>query len=156
MSSEKQCSQCKEVKSVSEFRKDSHSSDGYRCYCKKCNRKYDRSYSKNASPEHAAYVREYNRVNGHKYRGRYKIDWSKYSETAKLWHKKNPLARKAHRIVRKSIAQGKLPNASSLKCDKCGNKAAHWHHYNGYDAGHEMDVIPLCPSCHRLEHSNWS
>ncbi len=39
---EKRCSQCQEVKSVTEFNKNPHTLDGYSGYCKRCQRKYDK------------------------------------------------------------------------------------------------------------------
>lgn len=50
-----------------------------------------------------------------------------------------------------AIKEGKIPKASSLIC-RCGNPAKEYHHHNGYSAGKELDVVPLCRTCHGQEH----
>ena len=46
----------------------------------------------------------------------------------------------------------KIPRVKSLPCLQCSQPAAHYHHHKGYDSGHQLDVIPMCWSCHRLVH----
>ena len=50
-----QCSRCKEIKSLSEFHKDSHAKNGYCSRCKKCIKKYRQTHKK----ERAKYDKDY-------------------------------------------------------------------------------------------------
>lgn len=59
---------------------------------------------------------------------------------------------KAHDAVRWSIRRGTLSKPTMKKC-KCGKRAAQYHHSRSY-AGHELDVEPMCLSCHRKAHWN--
>jgi len=43
----KTCPKCKISKSFTEFTKDKHTKDGYRCYCKTCGRTISNNYQKN-------------------------------------------------------------------------------------------------------------
>jgi hypothetical protein len=51
--------------------------------------------------------------------------------------------------VHKAVRNGRLPKASELKCTCCPAQAVEYHHHNGYDKAHWLDVIPLCIKCHR-------
>ena len=59
---------------------------------------------------------------------------------------------KAHDAIRFATRDGVLPKIETRRCS-CGNWAAHYHHHRGYK-GHELEVIPLCISCHKKEHWN--
>lgn len=60
--------------------------------------------------------------------------------------------RRANRAIRYAIERGDIPSASTLVCTKCGAPAQHYHHHNGYDLNHWLDVIPLCVPCHGRAH----
>ena len=55
-------------------------------------------------------------------------------------------------VVRRAVVDGKLKPASDHLCAMCGNRAAHYHHPNGYDKSHWLDVVPVCCTCHRAIH----
>lgn len=61
--------------------------------------------------------------------------------------------RLAHKAVTLAIYHKTLPKASECACTHCEKTAGDYHHHNGYDEQHWLDVIPLCKSCHRLAHS---
>jgi len=58
----------------------------------------------------------------------------------------------ARNYVNKQILRGKFPRASSQVCTVCGNPAQMYHHHNGYEAEHRMDVVPVCFVCHKAQH----
>ena len=55
----------------------------------------------------------------------------------------------AHSIVSELIREGYLLPVTKVKCLKCNSQANHYHHP---DYSRPMHVIPLCVSCHVLEH----
>ena len=57
--------------------------------------------------------------------------------------------------VSKAVWQdGTLPRVVTQRCVACGQSAAQYHHYLGYEPEHWLDVQPLCLSCHRR--SEWT
>lgn len=55
----------------------------------------------------------------------------------------------AAKALHKAIKAGEFPKAKELKCSHCPRQAAQYHHHNGYDESHWLDVIPLCLECHK-------
>jgi hypothetical protein len=132
---QKTCTRCRQIKPLNEFKKDRRLLDGHTPQCKECAREADKEYR--SRPE--VQGRDSERA------GRYK--------NPRIFKEQNPAATKAHAQVNNAIRAGKLPKASEFACRNCGNAATEYHHHNGYEAGHEFDVIPLCRSCHRLIHN---
>ena len=62
----------------------------------------------------------------------------------------------ARYTVSNAVQYGKLPRASSLTCTRCGQPAKEYHHHNGYEPEHALDVAPVCKSCHYAIHSDIS
>ena len=58
----------------------------------------------------------------------------------------------ASSAVSYEVKKGNVPNINTCICDKCGTKAAHYHHPRGYQRQYWLDVVPLCRSCHKGEH----
>ena len=60
---------------------------------------------------------------------------------------------RAYSAVRRATKSDKLPQASTLDCsaqlDNCTGNAMEYHHHNGYDEKHILDVIPVCSTCHK-------
>jgi hypothetical protein len=56
----------------------------------------------------------------------------------------------AHALVRGAVLSGRLVAPASVACVGCGAPAAVYHHPHGYGPGHELDVEPVCRSCHSL------
>jgi hypothetical protein len=48
---------------------------------------------------------------------------------------------------------GLLPPAKTLLCVDCGAQAQEYHHHNGYEPEHLLDVIPVCRACHGKRHT---
>src|SRR5262245_45249090 len=72
------------------------------------------------------------------------------------WHRLNPQAAKAHRIVRAALKAGRLVKPE--KCSKCGTiphrqrngaSGLQGHHHHGYDRPLEVEWV--CSPCHRLD-----
>jgi len=149
------CRTCGETKPVTEFHRNKRQPNGYHFECKECKRVRDAEYR--SRPEVAARRQvqslEYGRAFGHLYRGKYEIDWTKYQGTVNQWHSSHPRARRAYKKLHVAIQSGQMPKADTCACVRCGQRAKEYHHHNGYGDGHELDVIALCKSCHRREHS---
>jgi hypothetical protein len=57
---------------------------------------------------------------------------------------------KAHDAIRNAIKRGQIkPVTDCIR--SCGKPSTHYHHHRGY-RGHELDVVPLCMSCHFRSH----
>lgn len=78
----------------------------------------------------------------------YKVHQRTYRER----HERKPENRLkliAHSALSWAIEKGQMSPAKNLLCVHCGKSARHYHHHNGYDEVHKLDVIPLCIPCHR-------
>jgi hypothetical protein len=54
----------------------------------------------------------------------------------------------ARRAVNNAVRDGKMPRITTQQCAVCGVQAKEYHHHNGYDMAHWLDVVPLCGVCH--------
>ena len=59
----------------------------------------------------------------------------------------------AHLEVTKAIKRGELAPASACECADCGVSPAQTLHHHSYKPEHQLDVIPLCRSCHGIRHA---
>lgn len=59
--------------------------------------------------------------------------------------------RRAKSKVGSMVKSGKLPAAKSLLC-ACGKAATQYHHPNGYDPPHDIEVVAICNECHLSVH----
>jgi len=162
----KTCRACKQTKPISEFYKNHRSRGGYFGKCKTCHIQYVMTYRQ--TERGRAVYRKANRKckqteKGKSRKKRYrKSDKGrraacKYASTYRKTEKgklrrKNQRIRNLHKFqareaVRHAVRGGKLPRADALKCS-CGNQAKHYHHHNGYDKAHWLDVVPICVPCH--------
>lgn len=66
--------------------------------------------------------------------------------------KPRTLQQQAHDAVAKAISAKKIPPAKNLNCAECDDSAKDYHHHNGYEKEHWLDVTPLCRSCHWGKH----
>ena len=65
-------------------------------------------------------------------------------------HPQRVLARKA---VAQEVHMFRFPAANTMVCEVCGEALAHhWHHHNGYEPEHALDVIAVCRECHFAIH----
>ena len=72
------------------------------------------------------------------------------------FHAQTPDQQRAGKAVAYALRNGTLVRPDH--CEHCGGdnangRALSAHHHNGYEPGHELDVIFLCDSCHSKEHS---
>lgn len=149
----KRCRTCKHIKPLTEFWKNKSTLDGLQARCKTCIRSYNRS------PKAREYRREMHRKykrtpqgksTNRKYRLRKRMDYDRvYSRTYRLKH---PLQVQAQQAVRNDLRNGKLRRPDSLKCSCCGIMAQEYHHPNGYNPDHWLDVVPVCCVCHKNLH----
>lgn len=87
-------------------------------------------------------------VNGIAYQSVYRQSpRAKEVDAARRQRKKPLLA--AHKAITLAIYHGTIPKASTLTCAECGGDAREYHHHNGYEESHWLDVIPVCVPCHR-------
>ena len=145
----KTCPRCQEVKEANLFPKDKARQDGFYYLCKDCINKQHRE--KRQSPDyHGAeiiirrtrYKERMNETGYREKRNQYQKEYRKRVHSS--YH---PSIRRAHKVVEAAIMRGALPPIKTQYC-KCGEQAEHYHHHNGYDQDHLLDVIPLCASCH--------
>jgi len=150
----KRCSQCKQWKSLSEFSRNKKESDGLRYSCKQCDREYNNK--KYASSEtHRTTLIEVAKVwrknNKHK-ANQHQRKWL-HSSKGRAFLDRNKQRLRAKKVVSDATRKGLLPKVSTIKCKKCSEYAQEYHHYNGYEPQHYLDVIPLCRKCHRIVHN---
>lgn len=155
------CCRCRECKPLSEFHKHKGRQGGVRSACKSCLNQAARdaykqspnireriihatcaSYSKHR-PKRLSYSRQY--------RETHKAALAFAQICAK---ENNPSQFMAHNMIHQAIKKHQLPHPSSLKCcwPGCKNQAALYHHANGYDEDHWLDVEPLCRRHHGEAH----
>lgn len=174
----KYCSskKCTEVnpQPTSNFDANQSSHDGLSYECKTC-----RAMRRN-DPEYKAGFNEYMRVHSKtkqwkeansRYRNsekgkatararkntpKYKQQAKKYSqsEAGRLNREReiqsHPERRKARIAVANAVRDGKLPRVWTRQCTYCPKQAQQYHHHNGYEHEHRLDVIPVCIKCHNL------
>jgi len=145
---QKQCSNCKKEKPISEFNKHIRGLYKTRSDCKVCQRIYYKKY----------YEKRY--ANDEKFRQKkkeYSIKWafSNPEKRARIARQRNiraiekcPEKIKARALINQRVRFKRMPRASDLLCFRCGNKAKHYHHHNGYSFEFRYDVVPVCIACH--------
>ena len=154
----KRCSKCKEIKTVSNFRKKKTSKDGYAYYCNSCMDIYAQKYKDTENYRHSKA----------KYRKslKNKIAQNRYNKSGKgkktilknvkLYQKKNPEKLRAQHAVNHLIERGLLAKPTIYECSYCDKQAKEYHHYLGYDKIHWFDIIPICCKCHKHTNHNFS
>lgn len=129
----KACFKCNEVKPLAEFYRHREMSDGHLGKCKGCTRRDVRS-NRRIRGDH---YKEYDRKRGNRWKDGYESEWRKL----------NPEKYKAHVIAHNAIRDGKLKREP---CFMCGDEKVHGHHV---DYSKPLDVIWLCPTCHKRIHA---
>ena len=160
------CTNCKQIKPLDCFHKQSTRKDGHRSICKQC-----RSI-KSRSEKNKELGRERNRkyrqtAKGREARRSYQIEYRndgpgkdaqrryQSSEKGIQTHRKsvysdrerNPQRARAYSAVSSAVYRNKIPSAKELVCAMCGKDARHYHHHRGYEREFWLDVIPVCNPC---------
>ena len=88
----KQCTKCKEIKSIEEFYKDNRAKDGHMCWCRECNNKQGKKWQKNNLGKFTKYSMKY-----------YKNNLEKCREYNRNYHRNNP--EKINELMRKWLSK---------------------------------------------------
>lgn len=139
----KKCKGCGKNRSMDEYYAHPETSDGRLNTCKACSRLYMRNHrAKNPERVRAADKRKYEK--------------QKQKQLAAMSRRREELCcnpewqekRKAQYAVSNAIRDGKLKRPKS--CNVCGRTGRIEGHHKDYKK--PLDVIWLCPPCHRAEH----
>jgi hypothetical protein len=133
----KTCRKCGEQKPLSEYYKHPTMADGHSSMCKSCRSEYAIAYGK--SKHGKAVIKKAN--SDPKRRDAFK-------KNIERWRKNNPHKRRAHSKVSNSLRAGKIERPS--ECSSCGDTGKIHGHHDDYSK--PLEVIWLCPSCHRERH----
>ena len=138
----KTCSICGETKEMSEFHVNKASNDGFKAMCRSCALERNRTW-RDRNREH---IKAYNAQR-----------YATMTEYIKRAERKSavryPQKVKARQAVYRKVKIGQFPPAWTMVCEVCEEaQAAHWHHHNGYDDKHLVDVMAICTACHGKEH----
>jgi hypothetical protein len=153
---QKTCAICKEEKPITEFSPDKRGLYGVVSQCKKCRREYMANKRANQSylEQEREKAREYESLRKeNENRRAWRLEFLKSGKARKAisnWEQRNPGRRAAYGAVKYAVRTGKIPAPNTLKCcvDGCDNFAEHYHHENGYDKEHRLDVVPVCKTHH--------
>lgn len=128
--SEKRCKDCGEVKPISEFLE-----RGLRAYCRPCNNQRVYAHRRGSG-------REKHNARQSRYQKR------KYHSDSEFRAKV-----RARSAVAEALQKG-FPKPDA--CPECGDTEAvlHAHHHRGYAREYWLDVVWVCPRCHRAEEEN--
>ena len=159
------CSICGEDKPLNDY----YTYDGYtHKVCKICHSTRCVAWRKTESGKVSVAASDRSETGKERYRRYRQTD--KYQATQDRYHKSkkgktvarkycissrklHPDRTRAYSAVQIAVKNGKLPKASTLKCsaqlDNCTGNAMEYHHYNGYNKMHALDVIPVCSTCHK-------
>jgi RNase P subunit RPR2 len=157
MVSKKKCNKCGKSKDVTEFHKRVAAKDGLHSHCKSCVSMADRNRDPDKVAQHKKLTREWrdrNRDRIATYNARrYEEDPQYFINASRKSERKNPQRARARKAVSRKVQMGLFPPAWAMVCEKCEEaQAAHWHHHNGYEKEHMIDVIAVCTTCHGKEH----
>jgi hypothetical protein len=135
----KTCFKCKLTKSLPEFYKHPDMTDGYLGKCKDC-AKHDALLHRSQNIDR---IREYDRQ-----RGKTKDRIRENTRRAVLRHLANPQQYKAQYLLTNARRDGRIITPD--RCSRCGKVGrVHGHHK---DYTKPLEVVWLCPVCHKQEH----
>lgn len=139
---QKKCMKCGELKPLSAFYEHPQMKDGHLNKCKECTKKdVSNNYRKNKK-HYQEYEHSDKRIASRRSRsGRY----------LKNHREKNPEKNRARRILTYHVRKGNLTQPSV--CSICGKESKYIQgHHEDYSK--PLDVIWVCPQCHRNIHNN--
>jgi len=150
----KTCFKCNKEKELSEFYVHPKMADGHLGKCKQC-AKDDVSENRAANLER---IRAYDRERGKLPHRKQKCkDYAQSHPEVILrctrnYRKKYPTKYLARNLLNNAVRDGRLKKPN--KCSKCGKKGMiHGHHEDYYKP---LDVVWLCPVCHKKRHKPWT
>jgi hypothetical protein len=153
------CSLCKEIKPVSEFK--TRTNGRPQAYCHPCQKLYNFRYVRSSAGKNKERRRRKNSTR-REYMKKYLKNYSKTKNCQRLHRKhsliyreKHPEKCRAHSRVMYAIKSGLIRKPISYFCRAsidCTAKAHEYHHHLGYAKEHQLDVIPVCISCHKTIH----
>jgi hypothetical protein len=126
---EKRCSKCGRVRKNSEFVRCKNHPDGYSYDCKSCRRIYKETHISVETIR--ASRRKYNKTEkGRAARKGRSASWQK---------------------LHFAVKNGEIYRPEN--CSNCGKKCFVHGHHPSYEAQRALDVVWLCPSCHKAAHA---
>ena len=147
----KQCTKCKDFKSLNEYQKRSASSDGLTARCKGCLSGYDKSRANTPSriKARAEYAKTEAGINSANLARKKwaKNNKDKIYQSTKKYREDNKIKAYAHGVVSYGI---KLKVIKRGSCEICGDKQTHGHHD---DYSKPMEVRWLCSKHHNQWHA---
>lgn len=155
----KRCSQCKQIKPLTDYSKNRNAKDGHQYQCKICRKVICRVFQQSVKGQiyHREYFRKYSKCEKYlkylKSEKRRKVR-KKYGQSVKCkqmrkkHYKANFIKYQARHSVGHAIRNNKLSRPNTLPCYYCENKAKEYHHHKGYDPENWLDVVPVCIPCH--------
>jgi len=142
----KVCPKCGQSKPADQFAKDKRRNDGLQFYCRACH----------------AVMRQERYWGDESHREKQRAQWREYGKRPKVQERKKKREKtigyqintiRARVAVGTAVRRGHLSPASTMVCVVCKKaQAEQWHHHNGYDKAHWLDVVPVCRECHGKEH----
>lgn len=142
----KACNICKKQLPLTEYSRDSRLSDGRRNDCKEClkiirnmpkNKRREREWQRKQMAEYASTRRKYRLSHREKER-----------ERSRKSSRENRKQRNAHAGIYRAIRRGLM--IKPKRCQECGAVGIIYGHHDDYDR--PLDVIWLCPRCHKDKH----
>ncbi len=130
----KPCRTCEAVLPIEQFYAHARMADGRLNHCRSCVTKRVRKHRRENDS-----VRAYDRARGSR----------QSPEYLKNHYRQNPDAKRAHNAVTNAIRDGKMEKEP---CLFCGSSKVEGHHR---DYSKPLDVIWLCPQCHKRLHANF-
>ena len=135
----KSCRMCGIEQPLSEFYKHPMMADGHLNQCKTCKKSYQNQHR----AENIVQIREYDVG-----RAKRPERQAHMEQVTKRMRKDHPEKQAAHNAVARAVRKGTLIKPSS--CERCP-RADHLHaHHDDYTK--PLDVMWLCPVCHKVRH----
>lgn len=133
----KTCFKCLSVKPISEYYSHKQMADGHLNKCKDCTK--NDSWKRRHLSGSREKVLAYDRDRGNRQTSEYRQEF----------RSRKPVESKARHTLGNAVRDGKVNRPE--RCEHCHQKGVmHGHHY---DYSKPLDVVWLCPACHRQLHA---
>jgi len=150
----KRCPKCERTLPRSEFSRGAAMKDGLQCYCKECCKEANAAWLRKKRGEDPVWHAD----NLKRMRKFFLTPVGKASRSKSnaKYNRKNKEKGRAQQAVKRAIRAGEMVRVSELTCEECGGPAREYHHHLGYAEEHQLDVTPLCNTCHKAAHAELS